>query len=226
MNEKLIKLYVEKFIKGEIDFEGIKLKISLSHPDDRWNYLMTLELENPLNKPYTMSAIEGAYIRSFNDFVKILGDRPGKHKPLSYCYFLNVEDIHIPKEFDDKIKSAGQTIKTYNIKGRNIGNFTMDLKFIRYEIDVNDNAIDCDVKFIVERLFDNEIKREIDTVYLSKIFGKIFDKVYEFSNIPDLNYDLCSPISSVIYNESTFIDQNDGFMRFNCDFYTKAGTRI
>lgn len=222
MNERILKLYIEKFIKGEIDFEGIKLKISLSPPDDRWNYLMTLELENPLNKPYSIFSIENAYIRTFNSFIRFLGDNPRKYNPLRYCYFLNVEDIHIPKEFDNKIKAAGQTIKTYNIKGRNIGNYTMDLKFIRHEIDVISEEINCDVKFIVERLFDNEIKREIDTVYLSKIF----DKVYEFSNIPELNSDLCYPISSVIYDAPTLFDQYDSFMTFNTDFYTKAGTRI
>jgi len=220
MDKRLLKLYVEKFAKNEINFHGIKLKLSLD-TDDNALVPILIEVENPLDKPYTMFALEGAFIRSFQSFVNILGENPRKYNPLHYGYFLNGKHIYISKEFDSRIKTAGKTIKTFNIHGKDIGDYTMDLKYRLYEIDVIDDEIEVNVKFTVERLIDNTNK-EMETIYL----GKVFDNVYEYGSIPDLNSDLCSPISSVIYSEPTFFARHDAYMQFNCDYYTKAGTRI
>lgn len=221
MNPKLLNLYVEKFVKNEIDFHGIKLKLSLDS-DERANIPIIIEIENPLNKPYTMFALESEFIRSFRSFINILGENPRKYNPLHYGYFLNGKDIYISKEFDSRIKTAGKTIKTFNIHGKDIGDYTIDLKYRLYEIDVIGEGIEVDVKFTVEKLFDNKTKEEEDTLYLDKIF----ENVYEYNSIPELNSEVCSPIASVIYSEPTFFDHHEAYMNFNCDYYTKAGTRI
>lgn len=221
MDKKLIKLYVEKFAKNEINFHGIKLKLSLDN-DENALVPILIEVENPLNKPYTMFALEGAFIRSFRRFLDILGENPRSRNPLHYGYFLNGKNIYIPKEFDSRIENAGKTINTFDIKSKNIGDYTMDLKYRLYEIDVNDDGIEVEVKFTVERLFNNKTNKEIETIYLDRIF----ENVYEYGSIPDLNSDLCSPIASVIYSEPTFFDHHEAYMNFTCDYYTKAGTRL
>ena len=221
MNPKLLNLYVEKFVKNEIDFHGIKLKLSLDS-DERANIPIIIEIENPLNKPYTMFALESEFIRSFRSFINILGENPRKYHPLHYGYFSNGQDVYITKEFDNRINTAGKTIKTFDIQGKDIGDYTMDLKYRLYEIDVISEGIEVDVKFTVERLFGNKTNKELDTIYLDRIF----ENVYEYGSIPDLNSDLCSPIASVIYSEPTFFDHHEAYTQFNCDFYTKAGTRL
>ena len=221
MNRQLLKLYVEKFVKNEINFHGIKLKLSLD-TDESANLPIILEMENPLNKPYTRFSIEGEFIRSFYSFVKVLGEEPRQHYPLLYCHFLNVKNIHITEDFFFRIKRAGQSIKTFDITGKDIGDYTMDLKYRNFDIDVNDDGIEVDVKFVVEKLFDNKTNKEIETIYLDRIF----ENVYEYGNIPDLNSDLCAPMASVIFSEPTFFDRYEAYIQFNCDYYTKAGTRI
>ena len=221
MNRQLLKLYVEKFTKSEIDFHGIKLKLSLDS-DENANLPLILKMENPLNKPYTRFAIEGEFINSFYSFVRLLGEEPRQHHPLLYCHFLNVKNIHITEDFFFRIKKAGQSIDTFNITGKDIGDYTMDLKYRNFDIDVNDDGIEVDVKFTVERLFNSKTNKELETIYLDKIFKN----VWEYYNIPELNSEVCSPIASVIYSEPTFFDRYEAYIQFNCDYYTKAGTRI
>jgi hypothetical protein len=94
MNPKILKIYIDKFINGSIEFEGLTIVPKLKDNGKIvWNVL------NPKNLSYTYNVIYNQILDSLTDFEKLLGytDRSWYdtiQSIKSYCVF----------EFEDYIK--------------------------------------------------------------------------------------------------------------------------
>lgn len=217
MNSKLLDIYVNKFTKGQIDFRGIKLKITY---DDSNRYPITVEIQNPDDLPYTKSTIENAFQRSFEYFWKLTGlDSPPTSK---YVEFINLKDKNIPRSFINKISKASKKIKTHNIIVKNLLDCTIDVEVIGFKVNAFDDEIELGVNLILRKIYDNIKNKELELESIKDIF----DIIYEEYSIPEFNFELCEPMAYAIYTEPTFFDNNYSMINIDIRLYSPTGKRL
>ena len=71
MSDKLLELYVNKFLKGKLDFYGITLFPKLVEKDGKT--IVTWEMENPIDLPFYFIPIIVKLKDSFYSFYQLLG---------------------------------------------------------------------------------------------------------------------------------------------------------
>jgi hypothetical protein len=221
LNNKILKIYIDKYINGELDFYGIKLIPTITD-----NKGMVWNVENPKNLSFTNYAASNFIYDSLLEYHALLGDSNLSYIELvrkisSYCYF-NFGD-EITNEFFEELNKEASKIKNIEFPAINKSpGFYSDckVKVIDLFSEGNDLVLSLDVflKNATDNLTDEIID---DEEKISNILSKLIDDGYIF----DLEDDFFHNILNLISGDKRVFDMETSYTRIRPIYFFK-GSRL
>lgn len=229
MNKKLLKLFVETYTKGVIDFEGIKILLDYVEEDEK---PVKLRIDNPEMISYTEHAILNRYFDEAADFAKLTSNSVGErghvfafaNTILKQTETIDVENQFVSTYLSSQITSGAKKVKTLDIslsKKLKI-DYTIDVDVIDWDIETHGEQINLNVDLVVLSVYDNFNHKQVDV----EVLRIVFDTIYEDGTMHDLNEELCREMSRPIATTKTFYDWNDSYYVINTRFLTTSGKII
>jgi len=230
MTEKLIKLYISKYINGLLDFNGIKLIPDMSDTNDYLDVKKTPKLywtiENPNDISYSERAVKLFISDSIYDFYKISGintkDWYDTYREIenNYLRFYDIEPVYISKKLKMEIKQIMR--KTHDFELPKF-KWVSDYEIIDYYIWSDGyDEITIDVS---ARLFNSINTDTGEKITTEKING-IFDKMYNNDIFIEFCDNLASPISNFIWNIDTICEKDTMYLNSSLTFFDEEGNRL
>ncbi len=220
-NNKMLKIYIDKYIDGELDFYGIKLIPTITD-----NQGMVWNVENPKNLSFTNYAATMFIYDSLLEYHALLGDANLNYtesirKISSYCYF-NFGD-EITDVFFEKLDKEASKIKNIEFPGINKSQgFYSDCKVKVVNLFSDDNELELSLDVFLKNATDNLTGEIIDDEEkISDIIGKLIDDGYIF----DLEDYFSQNILNLISGDKRVFDMDTSYTRIS-PIYFFNGNRL
>lgn len=218
VDPKLIKLYINNFIRGEINFEGIKL-IPMYNPKSELD-LVVWKIKNPLDKSYSKYVIKEVIYNSLAKFSELLGDT-SKYLSNFYMKGRALMDFHlIPEqylslEFEKKIENAykGEKVLGYKTEKYGILQFYFNIKNLEIEFGGDEVILDSDIKIL--KIYSLKDQKE----FHAKDYRQIIDWIDDSDGLWDLNNDMLDDVTEVIWSEDVLMDPNNNMIAVRPTYY-------
>ena len=221
MNKKILRLYVDKYINGELDFYGIKLIPTITD-----NQGMVWNVENPKNLSFTDHAASNFIYDSLLEYHALLGESNLSYNELvrkisSYCYF-NFGD-EITGEFFEKLYREASKIKNIEFPAINKSpGFYSDCKVKVVNLFSDGNELELSLDVFLKNATDNLTGEIIDDEEkISDIISKLIDDGHIF----DLENDFSENILSLIRSDKRVFDMDTSYTRISPIYFFK-GSRL
>lgn len=216
MDIRLVKLYVEKFIKGKLNFHDITLIPTIEEKGGR--VLINWEMENPNNISYTRYAVKNFIEGSLEEFFNVTGyevDSPlGNRRGWIRKNYINmddsIQDIYISSKMERTIEDK---LREEVIVG--FGNYQLKVEGFDYQINSYHEELTVEISMMILEV----VYKKLDAVLNEEEIKKFLSKVFNDGSEPDLYDALSWHISSVLYHSPTIFDQEEMYMRDLVTFF-------
>lgn len=221
MNEKLIKLYSEKFLPKELDIFGLKFYHQI---DDDLG--ISWSMRNPNDLSYNVEVLKGHIEDRVTSFAKISGIE--NHITKSFreklSRFEHSPKFYLNKKDEEEIKNQSDSIKMIDFK-----NFKIPVRIKKITFEPGYDWIRMGVHFQIDEMF-LKIKgtipwlKKLDKEEINKIVN---DNLYindEFQQ--EYMYHLMSPELSIIENIPTIFNDDYTFIEIHYGFYYINGEHV
>lgn len=230
MSEKLINLYISKYIKGSLNFNGIKLIPEIVNNGD---YLDNKKLpkiywliENPNDLSYSQVAIQNFIVDSIYDFYKVSGQLIGEWLTTvrfitnNYVKFYNIESVYISKKLESKIDKTIAGIHSFT--ELNTG-WKSEYEILVYDISSHgSDEIRIESRVELRNTFSTRTNEKLTPDVIRDKFDKM-ENNDDFIGFVDR---LLNPIADIIWNTITITDRDSMYISTNCEFLDEEGEVI
>ena len=216
MDIRLVKLYVEKFIKGKLNFHDITLIPTIEEKGGRVTIIW--EMENPNNISYTRYAVKNFIEASLEEFFNVTGyevDSPlgGRRGLIRNRYVIldnSIDDVYISSEMEitleDKLRKEVMI---------GFGNYRIKTKGFDYDVSSYHEELTLDVSMMILEMFNKKLNKVLDEEEIKEFLGNVFQNGDE-SDLYDI---LTWHISNILYLSPTIFDQDEMYMRDLVSFF-------
>lgn len=216
MDIRLVKLYVEKFIKGKLNFHDITLIPTIEEKGGR--VLINWEMENPNNISYTRFAVKNFIEASLEEFFNVTGyevDSPlGNRRGLIRKNYINMDDsideVYISSEMERTIEDK---LREEAMIG--YGNYQIKAKGFDYYISSYHEELTFEASMMILEIFNKKLNKVLDEEEIKKFLENVFQNGDE-QELYDI---LTWHISSILYRSPTIFDQDEMYMRDLVSFF-------
>lgn len=207
MSDKLLELYVNKFLKGKLDFYGITLFPKLVEKDGET--IVTWEMENPIDLPFYFIPIIERLKDSFDGFYQLLGQKKSKTNEEFINVFkkkirhFNFPQKYIPKRVNNELDShVGEKIQS------SYSGVEFEFKIRGYDLFMSDDMVEVyiDVDIIKARETFSGHELSYDNIY------KFLDKLARRGDILELNDIVSQPFDDDLLKYPTLIDRYEMYL--------------
>lgn len=221
--KKLLEIYINKYIKGKLDFFGIDLIPKIEGNDIFW------DINNTKDLSFSRYAIDLFINDSLFNYFEIVG------VTTTYAQFYlnnkNLRKIKLNREFylSDKIWSEiNEVLSKYKdffyetSVGSNRFRIDFDFDFFDWDVTCRYDEIELMTKIII-------LKCKIDGVEIDDSFEelkKLFESMYDNEEIFDFYNAITSPFMDVLLPIRTLYVPGDMYINSNVNFYNVDGDRI
>lgn len=228
MNVKFIELYINKFIKGKIDFDGIIL-IPTIEKDGHVSW----EIKNPNNVSFTRFALKGKIESSIEDFFEITGDpisayikrdingiQLGRRSFIekNFIDLGSIPNIFISNEMKSDIKR-----KIFDEVRLSYMHHEMTIKgFDWFEFETYHEEITFSARVKIYDVLNKQTGKLLNN---NEIFA-FLNKIWNNGDDGDFNDSVLYGASRIIYTTPTLYDRDESYLRVLANFYTKDGESI
>ena len=216
MDIRLVKLYVEKFIKGKLNFHDITLIPTIEEKGGR--VLINWEMENPNNISYTRFAVRNFIEASLEEFFNVTGyevDSPlGNRRGWIRKNYINmddsIQDIYISSKMQRTIEDK---LREEVVVG--FGNYQLKVEGFDYDISSYHEELTVEISMMILEV----VYKKLDAVLNEEEVKQFLSKVFSDGSEQDLYDALSWHISSVLYHSPTIFDQDEMYMRDLVTFF-------
>lgn len=217
---KLLKLYVDRYLKGKIDFDGLYIIPHLNEDNK-----ISWTIENPNDLSYSLYPIKVKIRETFNDFLRMIGvpfsEKTTEHMEIRQLYgslvkLHNIENIYLSKKDGEKLKR--EIFKERKIKFSDYDTvYELTCQGFEYEVMAYHEEIRLEayVKILeLKNLKTDEILDRKDT-------EKLLEEIYESGDIRELSDNVLAIPSNILYNNERIFDQGEGYLITDCTFFDR-----
>ena len=229
MKEKLINIYITKYINGALDFHGIKLIPEIVRVNNYSEQKNTSEIywtiDNPNDLSWVGGTIKNFIVNSIYDFYTLSGIagswydtyREIENKYANLSGF-DSSDSYISKKLNSEIKKS--IMKRSDIS---FDDWSFDYKILNYHIGFyHDDAVTIEADVKIFNSINPQTNEKIERDEIIEIFDKMDRNSYllEFSDL------ILSPIVNLVWNDERLCDIDSMFIDANPTFFDEYGNRI
>ena len=229
MKEKLINIYITKYINGALDFQGIKLIPEIVSVNNYSEQKNTSEIywtiDNPNDLSWVGGTIKNFIVNSIYDFYTLSGIagswydtyREIENKYANLSGF-DSSDSYISKKLNSEIKKS--IMKRSDIS---FDDWSFDYKILNYHIGFyHDDAVTIEADVKIFNSINPQTNEKIERDEIIEIFDKMDRNSYllEFSDL------ILSPIVNLVWNDERLCDIDSMFIDANPTFFDEYGNRI
>lgn len=225
MSPKLINLYINSYLPGYLDFEGIKLIPTLNSNDDK----IIWTLENPNDLSYSKPAIKDFVYDSFEEFNKFVSSKANFafkdlwHKFNTLMDFSSIYHYHFSDEMNERLDSASRQIRHFSLRFTKLGFYDFEVEVIGFDFDFRwDDEIILSVEISIDSCYDVQNKVFLD----NEDIRELLDKMNEFDLLYDKTDMLLAPISNIIWNTPTLCDKRSMYINVSSEYFDMEGETI
>lgn len=216
MDIKLLKIYIEKFIKKKLNFHGIFLIPTINEVVDVPR--ISWKMENPNNISYTRFAVKNFIETSLEEFFSLVGYNVDTQMSTRRAVIRNryiildysIDDVYISPEMERTLEDKIREEVTIGF-----GNYQIKSKGFDCHISSYHEEITLDVSMMILEMFNKKLNKVLDEEEIKKFLGNVFQNADE-QELYDI---LTWHISSILYNSPTIFDQDEMYMRDLVSFF-------
>jgi len=210
MNKKLLELYVNKFIKGELNLYGLILTPEIIDGKLFWI------LENPNDISYSRFAVKNLIEQSLEDFFKFVGDpfsgfarrKEIEKNLINFAY--KIDDLYISPKLRNEIESEMREEVTVKF-----GEFMFTVQGFHYYLTSYHEEVTLETDMMIKKIEnlstgDTLVKKQIE---------KLLEQIHKDDYQMDLYETVSWHIGKLIYRSPTIFDQEESYFRDYVTFY-------
>lgn len=225
MSPKLINLYINSYLPGYLDFEGIKLIPTLNSNDNK----IIWTIENPSDLSYSKPAIKDFVYDSFEEFNKFVsseskfGFKDLWHKFNTLMNFSSIDEYYLSDEMNERLDSASRQIRHFSLRFTKLGFYDFEVEVIEFDFDFRyDDEIIISAQISIDSCYDVQNKVFLDNEDIRELLYKMneFDLLYDKTDI------LLDPISNIIWNTPTLCDRGTMYINVSSEYFDMEGETI
>lgn len=216
MDKRLIELYVNKYIKGKLNFHGIFLIPTINEE----NNIVTIswEMENPNNISYTRFAVKNFIEGSLEEFFSVIGytvDAPmGNRRGLIITRYIklgdSIDELYISSEMERTLEDK---LRKEVMIG--FGNYQIKAKGFDYDVICYHEELTLDVSMMILEMFNKKLNKVLDEEEIKEFLENVFQNGDE-SDLYDI---LTWHISNILYLSPTIFEQDEMYIRDLVSFF-------
>lgn len=220
MDKRLLEIYINKYVKGKLNFHGIILTPEIREING--SNLLFWDIENPNDLSYTLGAVYGAIESSLEDFFELTSYKikPDFRRRYIRKTFINIPDLnsqYISSEFDNELEK--RLFKKQNIKD---GNYNLVVKVKKFYISTFDVEISLEADVTLYEMYDSENKIPFTETKIKQYFKDTYDT----DGMLDLSSVILSEGEDLIFNTPTFYDREESYVISSVNFYSPKGEKV
>jgi hypothetical protein len=226
MSPKLINLYINSYLPGYLDFEGIKLIPTLKSNDNK----ILWTLENPSDLSYSKPAIKDFVYDSFELFNKFVSSKAKFaftdlwHTFNTLMDFSSIDESYFSDEMNERLNSASRQIRHFSLRFTKLGFYDFEVEVIEFDFDFRySDEIILSAQISIDSCYDVQNKVFLDNEDIRELLYKMngeFDLLYDKTNI------LLDPISDIIWNTPTLCDRGTMYINVSSEYFDMEGETI
>ena len=216
MDKRLIELYVNKFLKGNLNFHGINLIPTINEE----NNIVTIswEMENPNKISYTRFATKNFIEASLEEFFDIIGhtvDAPlGNRRGLIRTRYIklddSIDDIYISSEMERTLEDK---LREEVMIG--FGNYQIKAEGFDYYVSSYHEELTLEVSMMILEMFIKKLNKVLDEEEIKEFLGNVFQNGDEMELYDILTWH----ISNILYLSPTIFEQDEMYIRDLVSFF-------
>ena len=225
MSPKLINLYINSYLPGYLDFEGIKLIPTLNSNDNK----IIWTLENPNDLSYSKPAIKDFVYDSFELFNKFVSSKTKFafndlwNKFNILMDFSSIDVYYLSDEMNERLDSSSRQIRRFSLRFTKLGFYDFEVEVIGFDFDFRwDDEIILSVEISIDSCYDVQNKVFLD----NEDIRELLDKMNEFDLLYDKTDMLLAPISDIIWNTPTLCDKSSMYINVSSEYFDMEGETI
>jgi len=225
MSPKLINVYINSYLPGYLDFEGIKLIPTLNSNDNK----IIWTLENPSDLSYSKPAIKDFVYDSFEEFNKFVSSQSKFafndlwHKFNILMDFSSIDEYYLSDEMNERLNSASRQIRQFTLRFTKLGFYDFEVEVIEFDVDFRyDDEIILSAQISIDSCYDVQNKVFLD----NEDIRELLYKMNEFDLLIDKTDMLLYPISDIIWNTPTLCDRRSMYINVSSEYFDMEGETI
>lgn len=216
---KLLQLYVDRYLKGKIDFDGLYIIPNLKEDNK-----ISWTLENPNDLSYSLYPIKVKIRETFKDFLRMIGVpfslQTTEHMEIRQLYgslvYKNIENIYLSKKDGEKLKR--EIFKERKIKFNDYDTvYELTCQGFEYEVMAYHEEIRLEAHVKIHELKNLKTDEILDR----KDTEKFLEEIYESGDIRELSDNVLAIPSNILYNNERIYDQGEGYLITDCTFFDR-----
>jgi hypothetical protein len=225
MSPKLINLYINSYLPGYLDFEGIKLIPTLNSNDNK----ILWTLENPSDLSYSKPAIKDFVYDSFELFNKFVSSKTKFafsdlwHTFNTLMDFSSIDVSYFSDEMNERLNSTSRQIRHFTLRFTELGFYDFEVEVIEFDFDFRYNdEILISTQISIDSCYDVKNKVFLD----NEDIRELLYKVSEFDSLIEQTDMLLNPISDIIWNTPTLCDKKNMYINVSSEYFDMEGETI
>jgi hypothetical protein len=225
MSPKLINLYINSYLPGYLDFEGIKLIPTLNSNDNK----ILWTLENPNDLSYSKPAIKDFVYDSFELFNKFVSSKTKFafsdlwHTFNTLMDFSSIDVSYFSDEMNERLNSTSRQIRHFTLRFTELGFYDFEVEVIEFDFDFRYNdEILISTQISIDSCYDVKNKVFLD----NEDIRELLYKVSEFDSLIEQTDMLLNPISDIIWNTPTLCDKKNMYINVSSEYFDMEGETI
>lgn len=216
MDNRLVEIYIKKFIKGQIDFDGIILTPRIDKENFK-EYRIFWSFSNPNDVSYSEFAIIGRIEQTLEEYFELIGD------PFAAIYNRRriVRERYI--NFEDNLENIYLSPKLQrNIEDKLVDEVFIKLRHIQFKVkgfDYYASAYHEEISFETSMMVYDVVDTKTNKVLDEKEIVDFFNNIYEDGDEQDLYDTVNSHISDLLFRLPTIYDKEESYLRDTVTFY-------
>ena len=226
MSPKLINLYINSYLPGYLDFEGIKLIPTLNPNDNK----ILWTLENPSDLSYSKPAIKDFVYDSFELFNKFVSSKTKFafsdlwHTFNTLMDFSSIDVSYFSDEMNERLNSTSRQIRHFTLRFTELGFYDFEVEIIEFDFDFrHSDEILISTQISIDSCYDVQNKVFLDNEDIRELLYKMND---EFDLLYDKTDMLLNPISDIIWNTPTLCDKKNMYINVSSEYFDMEGETI
>jgi hypothetical protein len=226
MSPKLINLYINSYLPGYLDFEGIKLIPTLNSNDNK----ILWTLENPSDLSYSKPAIKDFVYDSFELFNKFVSSKTKFafsdlwHTFNTLMDFSSIDVSYFSDEMNERLNSTSRQIRHFTLRFTELGFYDFEVEIIEFDFDFrHSDEILISTQISIDSCYDVQNKVFLDNEDIRELLYKMND---EFDLLYDKTDMLLNPISDIIWNTPTLCDRGSMYINVSSEYFDMEGETI
>lgn len=219
MDKRILEIYINKYIKGKLDFDGIYLIPEIQDNKIYWN------VENPNDLSYTRFAIKLKIEDSVESFLELIGDaflkktgnRRGEISKNFINFYKGLDSFYLSKNFITKLEKEIRKKKNKQYHYERDKGWSFTCQGFDYDIYVNYEEVTLEVKVILDNVKDVNTGEPVSTEQIEVVLNEL----NESGDIVDMSEVICREEFDLIYQEDRIYDKEESYLRVYCIFFDR-----